>query len=465
MAVSSQNTALESLMSDPVMQHASISMTVVNQKSGEIILEQNPDECLIPASVMKLITTAAALELLGPDYTFKTQLGYTGTINTRSGKLNGDIVIIGGGDPALGSEHFTEHYGEFIDEWVRNIKKQGIRSIEGKVISDDSRYDYLPAPSKWLWEDVGNYYGAGTYGLSLYDNTYQIHFKTTTGSSGLMITEISPSECRYEFSNWLTAEGSSDQGYMFAAPYSTNGWLAGKIPENKDDFVLKASVTDPPELIAKILSKKLRASGITISKEPTTIRSEQKTISDTIVIVTETISPPLSKIIEKLNHESINLYAEHLVKELGVKYKGSGSTLAGLEVISEFFAQSGIETSGIFMEDGSGLSPLNAINSRELTHLLQYMKSGSKYFSDFLSSLPEAAKEGTLKYYFKDTVFDGRLVAKSGSMTRVRSYAGYMTTLSGENLTFAIIINNFSGSSGRIVAGIENILKELILNK
>jgi len=447
------------------MMHASVSLCVADAENGEVVIEYNSLKSLIPASVMKLVTSAAALELLGPDYTFKTIIGYTGSLNKRNGRLTGNIVIKGGGDPGLGSNNFSDHYQDFLSRWVAEIKKLGIKKIDGRVITDDSYYDYQPVPAKWLWEDAGNYYGAGAYGLSVFDNTYEIHLKTSSDSSQLVIKEIVPYECRYEFSNWLVAAGTSDEGYVFAAPYSTNGWLAGSIPVNMEDFVLKASIADPPRLIAKMVNERLEAEGIHISGDPTTIRLEQKSLSEEVVPIAETISPPLSDIIEVLNHESVNLYAEHLIKELGKKYKNNGSTVAGVEVLKDFLNNAGIKTDGMFIEDGSGLSPLNAINTEALVNLLFYMKSRGKYFPEYYSSLPEAGKEGTLKNYFWDPAFDSRLKAKSGSMTRVRSYAGFFTTVSGKNMIFSIIINNYTGPSKTIIPGIEEIIKEIILNK
>ena len=128
----------------------------------------------------------------------------------------------------------------------------------------------------------------------------------------------------------------------------------------------------------------------------------------------------------------------------------------------EFLKNSGIDTNGMFIEDGSGMSPLNAINTRELVRLLIYMKNNGKHFPEYFSSLPDAGKEGTLKNIFKDPVFDSRLKAKSGSMTRVRSYAGYFTTKSGKKMVFSIIINNFSGPSKNIVSEIEDNIRDLI---
>jgi D-alanyl-D-alanine carboxypeptidase/D-alanyl-D-alanine-endopeptidase (penicillin-binding protein 4) len=460
----SQEKAFDILLADSVMKPAAVSFYVIDADSGRIVFDYNSGKSLIPASVMKLVTSSAAVELLGPGYTFKTTIGYTGDLNKRSGILDGDIVIKGGGDPTLGSKEFEVYYADFTGKWIDEIKKAGIKKIKGRVITDDSYYDYQPVPPVWLWEDMGNYYGAGAYGLSLFDNYYEIHFKTLSDSLSHIITGVYPEECRTELSDRLIVSGTDNEGYVFAAPYNEGGWLAGTIPSNEDDFVLKASIQDPPLLMAGIIDKKLRSAGIKISGDPTTARLGSS-VPEEVIAIAEVTSPPLKKIIELLNHESVNLYAEHLVKELGKVFKNDGSTLSGTLVINGFLRNSGVNTDGMFIEDGSGLSPLDAVNAKGLGDLLFYMKNKARCFNEFFASLPDAGKEGTLKDYFRDPVFDSRMSAKSGSMTRVRSYAGYLTTLSGNDLIFCIIVNNFTGPSRNIVAHIEEILKETIINK
>ncbi len=461
----SQLSSVQPFLSDSSMIHAQASICIMDTDNGELIEGYNIGKSLIPASVMKLITSGVALELLGPQYKFTTTFGYTGRLNRRSGRLSGDIIIRGGGDPALGSEYFPEHYGDLPEKWVSDIKHKGIRKIDGRVVADDSYYDFLPAPSKWLWEDLGNYYGAGAYGLSVFDNSVEIHMKTGSDSTPVMISGVSPKEYRFDFKSYLIASGSSDKGCIFSAPYSTTGWITGTVPENCDDFVLKASITDPPLFIAELLNEKLVASGIKLSEKPATVRSEQKAMPGELIPVSEIISPPLSDIINVLNHESVNLYAEHLLKELGKVFGKSGSTSEGIKVVNEFLLRANINTDGMYIEDGSGLSPADAINSGELVNFLVYMKNQGKYYKEYHLSLPDAGKEGTLVNCFRDPVFDSRLNAKSGSMTRVRCYAGYFTTESGRNMAFSILVNNYSGSADNVIKGIEAIIKETILKK
>lgn len=461
----SQEKPLEKFLSDTSLLHSSISVYIADTENGELIAEYGSGKSLIPASVMKLITSAAAIDLLGPAYTFKTTIGYTGSLNKKTGRLKGDIVIKGGGDPALGSKHFEDHYKDFTDIWVSEIIKSGIKKIDGRVITDDSYFDYQPIPDRWLWEDIGNYFGAGVYGLSVFDNTYEIHLETISDSTRGIITSIVPPECTMELSNFLSASGKTEKGIVFSTPYSSTGWLAGTIPSNESDYILDASISDPPKLIAEIMTAKLEDAGFLIYEEPSTVRAEGIKTLNRVVPITETVSPPLSQIINVLNRESINLYAEHLTKELGRKYMNSGSTAAGLKVINEFLNTTGIDTAGMFIEDGSGLSPRNSVTASELTEMLIYMQKNGKHYDEFFASLPEAGKNGTLKYYFKDPVFDSRLYAKSGSMTRVRAFAGYFTTLSGRNMAFCIIVNNFSASQKEIVSVIEQLIKGIILNE
>jgi serine-type D-Ala-D-Ala carboxypeptidase/endopeptidase (penicillin-binding protein 4) len=457
-----QEEAINRFVNDTSMSHASVSVCIIDPLSGIPAKEFDAQRSLVPASTLKLVTTAAAIELMGSDFTFKTSVGYRGTFDTPTKTLKGDIIIKGGGDPCLGSEYFYDYYGDIILKWSEAIAKAGIIKVDGRVITDDSFYNYEPLPSKWLWEDIGNYYGAGTFGLSIFDNTYSVHLNTSKPGDKPEITSITPEFVNPEITNFLISGGNRDEGYIYSSPYNNNSWISGTVPQNRTDFVLKGSITDPPLLAAKLLNAKLKSSGISVSGEPSTTRILDDHDEYSFNLITETISPPLSEIIYVLNHESINLYAESLTKHIGLLYKHNGSTESGIEVILEFLKSYGVETDGINMVDGSGLSPVNSISSRELARLLYLMKTKSKQFECFRKSLPEAGKTGTLQNYFTDQFFNNRLRLKTGSMSGVRSFAGYVTANSGKEMIVTIIVNNYSGSSERVISAIEEVIRGVI---
>jgi D-alanyl-D-alanine carboxypeptidase/D-alanyl-D-alanine-endopeptidase (penicillin-binding protein 4) len=459
----SQKVSGELFAADTLFRNASVSLSVRDAVTGDIITEYDDEKSLSPASVMKLITTAAALELLGTGYKFKTTIFYSGKLNRRSGILRGNIIIRGGGDPVLLSERFREHYSDFPDKAVQAIISSGIRKIRGKIITDDSRYDYIPVPAKWLREDIGNYYGAGVYGLSFRDNTLDIHLQTSGEGSVPFIKFIEPAECRVNLNNMLTTGRSGEEGSVFSAPYGSIAILTGSLPAHRDDIVLKASIPDPPLVMSALTVRKLKEAGIEVSGEPSTSRIEGDHTKDKPTELFEISSPPLSDIIRVMNHESVNMYAEHLLKEMGRIVSDSGNMQAGIRALDNFLNGSGTGTKGLYLADGSGLSPSCAVNSGTVTNILCYMRSKPEIYHDFYESLPEAGKSGTIKNYFKGPVFESGMRAKSGSMTGVRSYAGYLISASGRELAFCVIINNCFSGTADVIMRIENFLREIIL--
>lgn len=464
LALHSQEDLLDILVADTSLRHAAIAYSVVDIESGEVLLDHEGERNMTPASLLKVVTTAAAIELLGSTYTFTTSIGYKGTIDKSTGTLSGDIVILGGGDPTLGSPRFQEHYGDIIGTWVNAIGEAGIREISGRIVADDSYYDYEPTPSKWPWEDIGNYYGAGVYGISFQDNAYTIAFRTSTEGSHPLVKNVTPEELDLHLENRLIASGSIDRGYIYAAPYSTHGWITGSIPTNRADFRLRGSVTDPPKLLSTILNKNLLESGISTNGLPTSRRlmGEQAVgVYDDIVIINSITSPPLREIIKTMNHESVNLYAEHLLKECGKRSFGYGSSDNGIRAIGQFLTRVGVDIDHLSLVDGSGLSPFNSITVNDITALLRYMSSSGREFSSYFDSFPRAGVDGTLSNKFRGSLFSS-VRAKSGTMDGVRGYAGYMTTASGKRVAFCLVINKYYGETPPLQRKIEELIQETI---
>lgn len=437
----------------PGLANASICIAISDNQTNEKLLESKPQLSLVPASILKTITTATALEVFGPDFRFQTTLSYSGTI--RNDTLFGDLQIIGGGDPTLASEYFPETK-TFQEKWITAMQNKNIKVITGNLILDATIYEPHSIPNTWVWEDIGNYFGAGASGISVFDNLYEIHLKSEdVAGKHTKVIGISPKVPNLELKNEvLSSDLNSDQAYVFGSPEENGRVIRGTIPKNQADFVVKASLPNPSALLASEFRKKLLANGIELSGETKfekAVGSEKLSIS---------LSPPLRDIIRVTNHESVNLFAEHFLKHLAFQKNGLGTTEDGCKFIIQFWKDKGLDMTGFFMNDGSGLSRFNAITAEQMVNILNYMRIKSAYSDDFYQSLVTVGN-GTLTV-FDDANFPNQcLRAKSGSMTRVRCYAGYLNSLSGKQLSFAIMLNNFSCSQKEATRKIEELLKEL----
>ena len=446
------------MLAQPELKNAQVGLQIMEADNNVVVFERNSEKLMIPASVLKLVTSAAALEILGAGYRFETRLGYTGKI--ENGILKGDLVVIGGGDPALGSEYFLNHYfaPHFLESWTRSIRGAGIKKVEGRLVVDNSLYDSERIPPTWIWEDIGNYYGAGSGALSLYDNLSRITFRSPPlADAPTTILSINPELKGILWTNQvLSSDIPRDRAYVFGSPFDYNRIIRGTIPKNRRMFTIKASNPNPENLLMEELLRVMASSGILITGNMVIENIDIQQFHQ----ITAIESPSLAEIIKVLNQESVNLFAEHLVKQIAAELTGIGHREAGLKIIAEFWESKGLDTSQLFMEDGSGLSHFNAVTPFFISSLLSYMKKSSPGFGSFYESLPAAGK-GTLN------VFDARLFSentfrlKSGSMKRVRCYAGYITSNSGKNYVVSVFVNHFSGTHAKLISELEKVFSEI----
>ncbi|MBL4593952.1 MAG: D-alanyl-D-alanine carboxypeptidase/D-alanyl-D-alanine-endopeptidase [Flavobacteriales bacterium] len=456
--------AIQKMAADDDLKNASISFYALDLDSGKVIAGLGSNKSLVPASTMKLVTTATALELLGPGKRFSTRVKYSGEIDSNC-VLNGNIYIVGGGDPCLGSERFKKHYGDFIHKWANEIIKLGIDSINGRVIGDASIFNEQMIPSTWIWGDLGNYYGAGPCGLSIYENKCSVELRSGKKGDSTEVTCIYPYIPNLKFDNYVKSMiTKKDLSYIFGAPYQENRIIKGGIPTNKKNYLVRGSIPDPAYLAAFELDMELRQLGVKLANPSTTVRKikfETGSIDKTKkYVITTTRSPKLTAIMNLTNTYSVNLYAEHLMNQIGVFKYRSGDTGSGTQATTLFWKNAGLDTEGMYINDGSGLSRFNAITAKQLVGILKYMNE-SKNKKLFINSLPVAGKSGTLRNVGKGTAASGRVKAKSGYMTRVRSYAGYVTTKNKRNIAFALIVNNFNCTPYQMKKKMEKIMIKL----
>lgn len=459
--------AIDRLAADPSLKHAGLGVCVMSLESGQIIASHAPQKSVIPASALKLIPAATALSILGPNYRYTTDLQMQGEIDAN-GVLHGNIIIKGSGDPSLGSAEWEEaiSFEDFLEKFKLSIQQNGIRKIDGYIIGDDSYFSTAVTPKTWTLNDLGNYYAAGIHGLNIHDNLYYLQFKQTAQSGqSPPVYSVTPSIPELQIVNEVVSAGrnSGDNAYIYGFPYTYLRYIRGSIPAGNGYFKIKGSIPDPALVAARQLQSVLLQAGVSVSKGATTRRLlnlRQEVDGRPVKTLIRHFSPRLSKIIERNLYRSVNLYSEALVHTLGKTEKNEGSTEKGLEAIEEYWRGQGIDMGAGFLEDGSGLSSKNAV-SPELMSSILYKVSQLPQFETFQNCIPLGGRTGSISGKFRGTAAEGRVWAKSGTLSRVRSYAGYATSVKGEKYSFAIIVNNYSGRGSLIRQKLDRFLVDL----
>jgi D-alanyl-D-alanine carboxypeptidase/D-alanyl-D-alanine-endopeptidase (penicillin-binding protein 4) len=472
--LAAQNQPVKQLLKLEAMRGASFSLMVKEVGSGDVFYAYDGERELTPASVLKLVTSAAALELLGGDYRYETVLEYDGEI--VNGVLEGNLYIKGSGDPTLGSSHFMENRSgytpgknTFMPQWIQAVTKAGIRRITGAVIADERVFDTEGIPMKWVHEDMGSYYGAGSYGISVFDNLYRLYLNTGAPGSTPEIVETVPGMPAIRFHNYLKAASvKTDSCYVVGAPFADDRYLYGVIPANKERYLIRGDIPDPALFLAQYTSDCLRAEGIAIEGSPTCCRilpeENNRTKRERKALAT-TYSPTLREIVRIVNERSHNLFADALLKTAGLQYKGKpGEVISsmgkGVEVVKAHWRGKGLDISSLRMYDGCGLAAADKVTASFVCDLLCYMRNQSKQSDVFLASLPEAGREGSVANFLKGSPLQGKALLKSGGMGGVRSFAGYITK-DGKQYAVAVFVNNYSGESRLMLRRLEKLFVSL----
>ena len=447
----SQKQALNTFLSGSSMKNASVSFLAVDLSTGDTIIQHRSSLSLCPASVTKIITTSTALELFGPEHCFTTEIAYSGKI--VGGELNGDLIIKGGGDPALGSSNFS-YYDGFAEKWAEAVVAAGIKKVNGAIISDISYFNINNVPDGWTWGDIGNYFGAAPLSLNVYDNEFTVTFNTQNSGKLTRVVSIKPEIPYMNFVNHVKAGNvSGDNSMIYGSVNDRTRTAEGLLPAGRSEFEVRGAIPEPPLLLAMELQKSLSLKGV--FADTCYYKESPDSVNTTSVFKYKSV--PLKEIVSITNLKSMNLYAEVLFRQSGLEL--NKEVVNPADIISGFWSGK-INTEGFFIEDGCGLSRSNAFSAGNLVSLLSYMKK-SKNFDAFYESLPVAGKTGTISGMFNGTVAEGNLRAKSGSLNRVRCYAGYLTTKTGKEVAFAILVNNFGCTQSEIKNRIEKLLISL----
>jgi D-alanyl-D-alanine carboxypeptidase/D-alanyl-D-alanine-endopeptidase (penicillin-binding protein 4) len=451
--------ALEVFISDTELKNASVSITVMEIETGSTIASYNSERSLIPASSLKTVTTATALSVLGVDYRYKTELQYTGSID-EVGTLHGDLYIKGYGDPTLGTEWLdqADDMPTVLAKFTAAVQAAGIKKIDGHVIGDGSFFPSSPVASTWQWEDMGNYYGAGAFGLNLHENWYWLDFQQNAQlDSTPQVKSVRPEVPVVFIENLVTSapRGTGDNAYIYGAPFRHHVTIRGTIPVGSGTFTIKGSVPDAVLFTAHQVTERLKNAGIEITGLPRSIFTPTNEAERKIFYTHN--SPELRDIVWEANHESVNLYCEVMLKTLGLTLKNNSDYDVAVDAVKEYWEAKGLRTDGMRLRDGSGLSSRTNVTSRQMAGILRLIAKDDTIFPVFYESLSTGA-EGTLKGMFKGTKAFTNIRAKSGSMTGVRSYTGYAKAANGKLLSFSIIANNFTCKSSLMRKKMEKLM-------
>ena len=474
---------VDAALSEAHAQKALWGVLVADRDSGETLYELNADRFFTPASNAKIFTSTLALATLGSDFHFHTTLETSGQLGS-DGRLDGDLVLVGRGDPDLSNRKFpyagkVEREGPTeaaLAEMVQSAVAKGLKEVNGDIVADDSYFPYDPYPAGWSVGDLYFTFGAPVSALAFNDNSFSIVVSPAQREGDAAMLVVEPTAALDGFGHEVGTGPSSGKPdfSVVRQPGEAFILLRGSIPVGHAPIKLDFAMSDPGEIAALTLRQTLENAGVHVTGrvrvrhaapplpfDATTLAAPSKTevplnpggvsndlakIVNTLVLA-EYISPTLLESIRVTNKVSQNLHAELFLRTVAREKAGVGSTDAGIWVEQNFLKTAAIADGDVVLSDGSGLSRDDLVTPRAIVQLLQYV-SQQPWGADYISTFPIAGVDGTLENRLKDTAASGRILAKTGSLEHVRAMSGYATTLRGEHLVFTIFGNN-NASHGR----------------
>lgn len=452
------------LKTDSLFRNAVVGICAVDQ-NGNMVAEWNADFPLLTASTMKTITTGLGLTYLKPDFRYSTRIAYTGEI--KDSVLMGNLHIVGGGDPTLGSRDTVAFSIDSIfGVWTAAIKNSGIKRIEGNVVADDRYFVREQMPDSWSWSNFGAYYGSTASGLSFCENAHYFSLKP-----GRRVGDTAAVEAMYPVVPGLkilnevtTAQAKSgDKSAYYVQDMARMSRYSGTIPMDKSLITSDNSNRFPHLSCGYHFREYLLKNGIESREEILDIQSVPEAGDTAPIFIAETYSPELWKIVNVTNRISNNFYAETILKTIGKQMTGVGSYDSSIVAVNRLLKDLDVKTTGFTMVDGSGLSRQNYVSAKFFCNFYTMMAENDNFVT-FFESLPFPGGDGTLKNVLskEDAKIKRKIHAKSGSLSSVRCYAGYVEAGSKSGLVkFAILVNNYAASTSKLQPKIEKFMLEL----
>ncbi|HYE24451.1 MAG TPA: D-alanyl-D-alanine carboxypeptidase/D-alanyl-D-alanine-endopeptidase [Clostridia bacterium] len=482
---------VDELLEQPEVARAFWGVQVVSLDSGKTLYSKNADKLFIPASNTKLFTTAATLGLIGPDYRFKTTIETTGVVD-KYGRLSGDLIIVGRGDPNLSGRTLPYNLRterkmppiQVLEQLADQIAARGVKVIDGDIVADDSFFAFERYGGGWAVEDTISEWGAPVSALTINDNLMFVSILPAANPGEKAFVSIQPFPEYYRVDNRVmtTPPGTGPRRiYINREPGSDRLTIYGNIPLDDLGASDALSIEDPADFASKLMYSLLSKRGITIYGRTRTKHTEVASLSTLTVTsiagggasreMTPQVPPPLllatyesqpiAQDLRVINKVSQNLHAELMLRLLGREKGSSGTIDGGLEVVRSFLLQAGIRPEEYALYDGSGLSRQNLVSPQAIVKLLTYV-SKQPWADAYIDTLPVGGVDGSLAYRFKDDAAMGRVKAKTGTLGHVNSLAGFATTKKGERVAFAIMANNHVLPNRRAEETIDQIVSMIV---
>jgi len=433
---------MDDIFNDPNFSSASWGVSIQSLQTGEYFYKRNENKLFVPASNLKLFTTAGALEILGPDYTFSTNIYLNGKVDGSI--LEGDLVVEGRGDPTISGRFYFNDLLKVFNNWADSLLAFGIDEIDGNLIGDDNQFEDKGLGEGWAWDNESYWFSAQSGALSFNDNCVDIVVAVNKKNNLPAISMAPDSKYIVPINKVIVVP---DDSVTMIDVYRERGTnivsVFGKIRAS-DTVKTFVSVNNPTQYFMVVLKEVLENRGIKVTGFPQDIDDVTKSLNyGSMQKLFTHYSPELKEIIKAINKNSQNFFAEQLLKTIGLETRNYGSVEYGLFALDQFFEDIGINPEDMNMVDGSGLSRLNLVTPKQIVDLLNYIYQSENFIS-FFNSLPIAGVDGTLGDRMKNSRVSGKVRAKTGYLESVRSLSGYAYTGDNEPVSFSIIVNNFN---------------------
>jgi D-alanyl-D-alanine carboxypeptidase/D-alanyl-D-alanine-endopeptidase (penicillin-binding protein 4) len=472
---------LQAIFTDSAIDHAFWSVSVQSLKQGDPLYSLNASRLLTPASTQKLITSAVAADRLGWDYRYSTKIYTTGTLS-ESGDLDGDLIVVSNGDPTINPRH-PDRWGAF-DAWAKELYAKGIRRVGGHLIGDDNAFAEPGYGVGWAWDDLVTGYGAAVGALQYNENQIELMILPGAEVGARAVLSQSPLGSGMLLDHGITtiAAGQPSRITIERNPGSAMLRVSGQVAIDSPAVTQLAAVPNPTAFYLNALRATLERHRIFVGGSTLDIDDQRvKPDYSRATLVLEDQSPALDAVIDVCLKWSRNEYAETMLRSLALavpavalatvaglptvasaKVGEEATAEAGLAVVDDTLLKWGVKPESYIARDGSGLSRNDYLAPDALIGLLTQVWRDDRHRDKFKATLPQSATSGSLANRLKDTPAAGRVWAKTGSMSNVRSLAGYVMTLDNEPLAFAIIVNGFRVPASRIDQTVDEALVRLV---